>query len=227
MGEEVRELTASLGYERTQDLVGRTDLLVQARGTDRVDVAELIKPVEEMLDLEPLELPLPPDERAAPGLVLSRPLGMRPKDREGDRVHGAEAAGELARQRIAGTGPEATEDTLTELELEEGTVGGQGLGAFNVHGIDITVEGGAQDGVAKAMLGGKVAVLKGTNRLGSGSTARWASPSPTAHSAGGCSCRATPTRASASASAAPTWCRAASPPSRWTTHAGAWPTAPT
>ncbi len=32
MGEELRELTASLGFERTQDLVGRTDLLVQARG---------------------------------------------------------------------------------------------------------------------------------------------------------------------------------------------------
>ena len=166
MGEELRELTASLGFERTQDLVGRTDLLVQARATDRVDVAELIKPVEEMLDLEPLDLPVPPDEREAPGLVLSRPLGMRPKEPEGDRVHGAGAAGELARRRIAGTGPEASEDTLAELHLVEGSVGGQGLGAFNVSGIDITVEGGAQDGVAKAMLGGKIAVLKGTNRLG-------------------------------------------------------------
>jgi glutamate synthase (NADPH/NADH) large chain len=32
--------------------------------------------------------------------------------------------------------------------------------------VDITVEGGAQDGVAKAMLGGKVSVMKGLNRLG-------------------------------------------------------------
>ena len=32
--------------------------------------------------------------------------------------------------------------------------------------MDITVEGGAQDGVAKTMLGGKVAVMKGKNRLG-------------------------------------------------------------
>ena len=45
-------------------------------------------------------------------------------------------------------------------------MGGQGLGAFNVYGVDITVEGGAQDGVAKTMLGGKVAVMKGKNRLG-------------------------------------------------------------
>jgi glutamate synthase (NADPH/NADH) large chain len=45
-------------------------------------------------------------------------------------------------------------------------VGGQGLGAFNVYGVDITVEGGAQDGVAKTMYGGKVAVMKGENRFG-------------------------------------------------------------
>ena len=57
MGEELREITAMLGYERTQDLVGRSDLLVQARAKDRVDVTELIKPLEEMLDLEPLDLP--------------------------------------------------------------------------------------------------------------------------------------------------------------------------
>jgi len=166
MGEEVRELTAALGFERTQDLVGRSDVLIQARGTDRLDASDLIKAPEEKLDLEPLDMPQPPDERRAPGLVLSRPLGMRPKDPEADRAQGAQAAGELARQRIAGTGPEATEDTLTELRLEEGAVGGQGLAAFNVHGADVTVEGGAQDGAAKAMLGGKVAVMKGTNRLG-------------------------------------------------------------
>ena len=32
--------------------------------------------------------------------------------------------------------------------------------------MDITVEGGAQDGVAKTMLGGKVAIMKGLNRAG-------------------------------------------------------------
>jgi len=192
MGEEVRELTASLGYGRTQDLVGRSDLLVQARATDRVDVSELIKPLEEMLDLEPLDLPSPADHRDAPGLVASRPIAMRPKEASaevaelagslaagevvtrrwpdaagaGDRVLGTRLAGELARMRIAGTGPEASEDTLADLRFDDGAVGGQGLGAFNVYGLDITVEGGAQDGVAKGMLGGTVSVMKGRNRLG-------------------------------------------------------------
>src|SRR5204862_152968 len=56
--------------------------------------------------------------------------------------------------------------TLADLHFNGGSVGGQGLGAFNVYGVDITVEGGAQDGVAKTMLGGKVSILKGKNRFG-------------------------------------------------------------
>ena len=63
-------------------------------------------------------------------------------------------------------GPAATDDTLARLHFNGGSVTGQGLGAFNVYGLDITVEGGAQDGVAKTMLGGKVAVMKGKNRHG-------------------------------------------------------------
>ena len=89
----------------------------------------------------------------------------RPTDAD-DRVLGTELAGAISRSRIAGTGPEATDDTLARLHFNGGSVGGQGLGAFNVYGVDITVEGGAQDGVAKTMLGGKVAVMKGKNRFG-------------------------------------------------------------
>ena len=40
VGEEVKELTAALGAMRTQDLVGRCDLLVQSRAHDRVDLTE-------------------------------------------------------------------------------------------------------------------------------------------------------------------------------------------
>jgi glutamate synthase (NADPH/NADH) large chain len=45
-------------------------------------------------------------------------------------------------------------------------VAGQGFAAFAARDVDLTVEGGAQDGVAKAMFGGRVAVMKGPNRLG-------------------------------------------------------------
>src|SRR5919202_1700856 len=79
MGKEVEELTAQLGFDRAQDLVGRSDLLVQARHRDDVDVQELIKPIDEMLDLEPLDLPTPEDDREAAGLIAARPIRMKPK----------------------------------------------------------------------------------------------------------------------------------------------------
>ncbi len=192
MGEEVREITAMLGYERSQDLVGRSDLLVQARAKDRVDVNDLIKPLEEMLDLEPIDLPMHADEREAAGLICARPIRMKAKESSAvmgsvfsemgpgkiarrewaepadadDRVLGTELAGEIARSRIFHGAAPGSDDTLASLHFNGGSVGGQGFGAFNVYGLDITVEGGAQDGVAKTMLGGKVAVMKGKGANG-------------------------------------------------------------
>ena len=63
MGEEVEQIAASLGFERAQDLVGRSDLLVQSRGAERVDLEELIRPLEEMLDLEPSTCSAPTSAR--------------------------------------------------------------------------------------------------------------------------------------------------------------------
>ncbi len=84
MGEEVKQVVASLGYERAQDLVGRYDLLEQISHSDRLDLAELITPLEEYLDLEPLDLPVAEEEvlaeaRAEAGLVVARPIRMEPK----------------------------------------------------------------------------------------------------------------------------------------------------
>ena len=195
MGEEVKEVVASLGYERAQDLVGRYDLLEQVAAHDRVDLAPLITPLEEFLDLEPLDLPVAEEvaeSRAEAGLVAARPIRMeakqasaqiaalavdicpgrtvrnefpRPTDAN-DRVLGTELAGAIARSRIFDDGPESNDDVLASLEFNGGSVAGQGLGAFNAYGVSIRVEGGAQDGVGKAMLGGTVAVLKGKGAKG-------------------------------------------------------------
>src|SRR4029078_3726790 len=58
MGEEVKQVVASLGYERAQDLVGRYDLLEQISHHDSIDLAPLINPFEELLDLEPIDTPV-------------------------------------------------------------------------------------------------------------------------------------------------------------------------
>lgn len=195
MGEEVKEVVASLGYERAQDLVGRYDLLEQVAAKEAIDLAPLITPLEEYLDLEPLDLPVAEelvDVRAEAGLVVARPIRMeakqassqiaalasevcsgrtvtsdfpRPTDAN-DRVLGTELAGAIARSRIFEDGPESNDEVLARLDFNGGSVAGQGLGAFNAYGVAIRVEGGAQDGVGKTMLGGTIAVMKGKGANG-------------------------------------------------------------
>jgi glutamate synthase (NADPH/NADH) large chain len=90
----------------------------------------------------------------------------RPADAN-DRVLGTELSGAIARSRIFEDGPEPSEDEiLASVEFNGGSVAGQGFGAFNSYGVAIRVEGGAQDGVGKAMLGGVVSVLKGRGAKG-------------------------------------------------------------
>ncbi len=47
MGEEIKELTAALGFTRTQEMVGRSDLLVQTRMLERVDLTRMLAPAEQ------------------------------------------------------------------------------------------------------------------------------------------------------------------------------------
>src|SRR5215217_4540422 len=199
MGEEVKRVVASLGYERAQDLVGRYDLLEQISHAKELDLGELITPLEEFLDLEPIDMPVAEEElvaaeaRAEAGLVRARPIRMEPKELSGrlaglagkvftgspvredaarpldahDRVLGTELAGAISRARIYDAAPAGDPaDVLAELNFNGGSVAGQGFGAFNSWGLVIRVEGGAQDGVAKTMLGGTVSILKGTNADG-------------------------------------------------------------
>jgi glutamate synthase (NADPH/NADH) large chain len=199
MGEEVKRIVAELGYERAQDLVGRYDLLEQVSHAKELDLTGLITPLEEFLDLEPIDMPVAEEElvateaRAEAGLVRARPIRMAPKEvstqlaglagkvfeggpvREeyprpldaNDRVLGTELAGAISRARIYESAPAGDPaDVLAELDFNGGSVAGQGLGAFNSWGVVIRVEGGAQDGVAKTMLGGTVSIMKGTNADG-------------------------------------------------------------
>jgi glutamate synthase (NADPH) large chain len=81
-------------------------------------------------------------------------------------VLGTELAGALSRARIYEGAAEGSEDILAELNFNGGSVAGQGFGAFNAWGLVVRVEGGAQDGVGKTMLGGTVSIMKGRNAAG-------------------------------------------------------------
>jgi glutamate synthase (NADPH/NADH) large chain len=53
-----------------------------------------------------------------------------------------------------------------QLKYKEGSIPGNGLGAYNSEGIEITVNGGGQDGVGKTSFGGNIHVLKAKGKNG-------------------------------------------------------------
>lgn len=176
MSREIRILTAKLGFRRTQDLVGRSDLLVQARGLDRLDLAELLRPArpEEHQPFEPevriIRKPLNYLTSLISGLVTNSFAKGEERVRydddsatSSDRAIGTHLAGALERGAAEGrvrTGQRAL------LQFRRDSIPGNGLAAFSIDRLTIRVEGGAQDGVGKSTSGGRIVILKGENREG-------------------------------------------------------------
>ncbi len=151
MREELSRLAGHLGVARTDELVGRTDLLVQARGLDRVDLSPILEPAGPMRhggrEIRVLAAPRAPEEHAR--------LGSE------HRFVATSGAGQLARQSIAGSVVMQVDPSYAH-----GSVAGNGLGAYSTDGVTLVVHGGAQDGAAKTALGGAIAVLKARNAAG-------------------------------------------------------------
>jgi glutamate synthase (NADPH/NADH) large chain len=191
-GEIARE-TARAGLSSTRELVGRVDLLEQVRGHDRLDLAWLLEPGEPCaLCVSAQEPTVGRARRSLTSLtrVISRSvteLAAAGKEvvyyddsnvSSGDRALGTHLAGKLTRARLkqvfegSGGGPNGDGASAAlglkraELKFLEGSVPGNGLGAFNSDGVDIVVHGGVQDGGAKGASGGRIRILKGINHDG-------------------------------------------------------------
>jgi glutamate synthase (NADPH/NADH) large chain len=153
--EELARIAAQLGVRATTDLIGRTDLLTQVRGLDRVDLRELLEPVTWT----------PPgrrDVRVVAGVAVGTAEAEEGRTlRAGDRFVATDASGELARLRIAGA---SVADVASH--YREGSVAGNGFAAYATDGVALTLRGGAQDGAAKTALGGTVTILKARNAAG-------------------------------------------------------------
>ncbi len=150
--EELARVVAAAGCASVRELVGRTDLLTQARAAERVDCSALLVPVERRDD--------------APRVPLAVTAGHVPTDRAlgpSDRAVATAGAGLLARQRITVSLPVAARVIAS---YGRGSVAGNGLAAYMTDGVTLEVAGGAQDGAAKTALGGTLAILKGPNAVG-------------------------------------------------------------
>jgi glutamate synthase (NADPH/NADH) large chain len=176
LGEDIKRWVAKMGFTNAQELVGRADLLEQIGMTDRIDLRPLFHFV-----------PVPERQALMPGVgrSLARPRNALTKqitsliaewsaygDNEMtyddeqvmamDRALGTHLAGAIQRNDF----PNADKINVVHLRFSNSAVPGNGLGAFLSDKLDILVEGGAQDGVAKCSKGGTLAVLRGINHDG-------------------------------------------------------------
>ncbi|MDX6712021.1 MAG: glutamate synthase large chain [Blastocatellia bacterium] len=182
---EIRRETKRAGLSTTADLVGRTDLLEQARGLDRLDLSELLIPTEACETCASnLEPSVGRARRSLTSLTRTISLTVLEVAKSGkaivhfddnhvsssDRALGTHMAGTVIRGRHYSDyrDSESPIHNLkhTVLNFREGSVTGNGLGAFSTAGIDILVQGGVQDGAAKGCSGGRIVILKGLNHDG-------------------------------------------------------------
>lgn len=178
---EIGVLTMRMGFTRTQDLVGRSDLMKQTRGADMIDLEYLLKGVEIQESFEPEEMRDDHIGRAyRPRTSLTKivsdelyqliekgkSIAIFEDDKVSsvDRSLGTHLSGKIARAQASGKLPAHFKRAM--LNFTEGSISGNGLGAFNAEGLDILVEGGVQDGAAKSSCGGTIAILKGMNHDG-------------------------------------------------------------
>ncbi|KAB2855496.1 MAG: glutamate synthase, partial [Anaerolineae bacterium] len=174
IADEMRRLTAQLGSTCLQDLVGRADLLEQVAGLDMVDLSAMLyhMPMKPRLLSEPgigrrLTRPRNSLTHTISNLILN---AVQDGEQEAtyedevmayDRALGGYLAGELVRNpRIA------QRLNCAHLNFGPSSIAGNGFAAWTTDQLDIFIEGGAQDGVAKSANGGRVVVMKGLNHKG-------------------------------------------------------------
>ncbi|MBO0721445.1 MAG: alpha-hydroxy-acid oxidizing protein, partial [Blastocatellia bacterium] len=178
---EIGIWTMRLGFHRTQDLVGRSDMMKQTRERSLIDLQYLLAGVEVTEAFEPEKLQEDQIGRAyrprtsLTKIVSDEIYGLLEKGKSiaifeddkvtsADRSLGTHLSGKLARERYRGKLPAHFERAI--LHFTEGSISGNGLGAYNIEGVDIIVEGGVQDSAAKSSCGGTIAILKGMNHDG-------------------------------------------------------------
>lgn len=172
-GEELKALTASLGFKNLQNLVGRSDLLQQERGKELLDLSYMLKTLDigqlnyqestsTINDSKPMQIAAGAEylDSAVEQLNDSREYSTITSEQ---RVLGSRVSCHRVRGRLDGSYLSLPKVKLT---YKDGSIPGNGLGSYNSSGIDIHVNGGAQDGIGKASFGGTIAILKSKGKDG-------------------------------------------------------------
>ena len=166
VAEETREWLARLGLRRLEDLVGRVDLLEviegQTQKQKQLDLSRLLH-TDDLLNSKPQHCQVSRNTPFDKGPLAEKMVEEVLPAIEGktggdfsfrvtncDRSIGARLSGEIAKRH----GNQGMADTPVKLHLT-GVVG-QSFGVWNAGGLEMYLEGDANDYVGKGMAGGKL-----------------------------------------------------------------------
>ncbi len=167
VAEETREWMAYLGIRKLEDLIGRTDLLKIIKGsTDRqshLNLQPLLKTIKDQnkpkFCVEPRNTPYDKGELAEQ-MVKDMLLTIETKTggsfeyavRNTDRSIGARLSGEIARRY----GNQGMCDAPITVKMTGSA--GQSFGVWNAGGLNLELQGDANDYVGKGMAGGRLVI---------------------------------------------------------------------
>jgi glutamate synthase (NADPH) large chain len=171
-GRELKTLAGSIGVKNLQSAVGRSDLLMQVKGEQQLNLSYLLKTLE-IGQLNKLEANLDVEysfiQTAVGSEFSDSDLADLHFSRDFYRVTSEErvAGSRVSCHRVRGR-LDGTYKSLPSIHLryKNGSIPGNGLGAYNSSGIHLEVHGGAQDGIGKTSFGGSIIVLKSKGKDG-------------------------------------------------------------
>ena len=170
IAEEVREYMAMLGFRTLDEMIGRTDLLQQAKSTNwkaqKLDLSPILygqsydkhpkeeqdHEIDQTLDRKEL-LPLYIEGMMKNDQPITAELPISNLNRSVGTLLGSVISSEYGEKGL-------NEDTVM---LHFNGSAGQSFGAFIPNGMTLTLEGDANDYVGKGLSGGKIAILPSSN----------------------------------------------------------------
>ena len=160
LADDVRRHLAEIGYRSIDDIVGRSDMLMQkavdnvrANMLDLTPLMERIRNEQEMPHIQPVSEILDKQmiKDAKTSLEIGIPVKLNYMISNTDRSIGAMLSGEIVRR-----GKKMKDNTI--VANFEGTAG-QSFGCFITKGMTFKLKGQANDYVGKGLSGGKIAIF--------------------------------------------------------------------
>ena len=178
LAEDVREILSKLGYSSVEEIVGRSDLLkvLDDEFAQKFDFQNILRKIDG-IDTCQVESNEPFDKNEESQLIKKKvlssiknpkhPITINTEISNLNRSFGALTSGEIAKRYGDAGLPDGT------ITYNLTGVAGQSFGAFLSKGVNINLDGVANDYVGKGMNGGKIVIkplLQGSKYAGAGNT---------------------------------------------------------